>query len=375
MTHEKEYFIHLLFSFVNGTTPNPEYVDFEKVLEIARIHDLQGIIAQQIKQLPAEYQAESHLSCTVTQYVGRAVQRSAQKDNAKNTVEAFLCSNNIDHLYVKGTVIKQYYPVPELRTSGDIDIIVRCGEFDNIVEIFKDSEFTLKNFVSDTLTIECMNTVFEIHKYSDVNSSYFDDIFALCSSDGCLYSLDEYNHLAYVICHLCKHLAYRGAGIRMLLDIDLMIRGIRDFELTKLLDICEKAGVRCSAEAVIKLCSIWFNTPCDLKIDITPIIPAFESVMLDGGVFGYEMNSIPVSNLSKNRFVILFKLAFPDRKLLKNAYPYYNKNRFLLPLARLNRLYDAVTKKRAAVLSTAKQLKNGTGNMEIQKRLIDELKI
>lgn len=375
MTLEKEYFIHLLFSFVNGTAPEPEEVDLQKVMEIARVHDVQAIIAQQIQRLPAEYLNKSELRDVISQYVGRTVQKSTIKDNACSVVDSFLRDNHIDHLYVKGAVVKKYYPVPELRTSGDIDIIVRSNAFEDIVELFKRGGFAVKSVITDTLTINLSGTNFEIHKSADVNSEYFDDIFSLCTNDGCRYSLDEYNQLAYVICHLCKHLSYRGAGIRMLLDIDLMIRGIRNFNLDKLLQICEKAGRLHSAKAVIKLCTLWFNTPCSVDVDISELIPAFESVMLDGGAFGYEMNAIPVSNLSKNKLGILFRLAFPEKELLRNAYPYYDKNSLLLPLARLNRLYDAVTKKRRAVMNTAKQLNHGTGSMEIQKALIDELGI
>lgn len=375
MTLEKEYFIHLLSSFVNGTVPNAETVDLNNVLEIARVHDVQGIIAQVLKQLPPEHQQSAELKPIISQYIGRTVQKSAVKESAMSTVDAFLCSNNVDHLYVKGAVIKKYYPVPELRTSGDIDIIVRSSEFEHIVDLFKGSEFNVGSIITDTLTIDYFGTVFEIHKYSDVNSDYFDDIFCLCTNYGCQYFLDEYNHLAYVICHLCKHLSYRGAGIRMLLDIDLMVRGIDNFNLEKLLDICEKAGVRHSTEAVLRLCNMWFNTPCTVDVDITALVPAFESVMLDGGVFGYEMSAIPVANLGKGKLGILLRLAFPDKELLKKAYPYYDKNSLLLPIARLNRLYDGITKKRTTVLNTAKQLKNGTQSMEIQKALIDELGI
>ncbi len=375
MTLEKEYFIHLLSSFVNGTVPEPEAVDLKKVLEFARVHNVQGIIAQQIKLLPSEYQLTDELESVLPQYIGRTVQKSAIKENALKAVDAFLCEKNIDHLYVKGAVVKKYYPVPELRTSGDIDIIVRSNAFESIVDIFKDSEFFVKSVITDTLTVNYSGTDFEIHKYADVNSEYFDDIFSLCSNNGCSYYLDEYNHLAYIICHLCKHLSYRGAGIRMLLDIDLMIRGISNFNPDNLLSICKKAGILHSTEAIIRLCNIWFNTPCIANADISGIMPAFESVMLDGGVFGYEMNAIPVSNLGKNKLGILFRLAFPPKDLLKKAYPYYDKNRLLLPIARLNRLYDAFTKKRRAVLNTVRQLNNGTDSMQIQRELIDELGI
>lgn len=375
MTLEKEYFIHLLFSFVNGTAPEPETVDLQEVMEIARVHDVQGIIAQQIKLLPSEYLQNSELKDIISQYIGRTVQKSSIKDSARNMVESFLCDHHIDHLYVKGAVIKKYYPVPELRTSGDIDIIVRGNAFEDIVDVFKKGGFAVKSVITDTLTIILSGVTFEIHKCADVNSEYFDDIFSMCTNDGCRYELDEYNHLAYVICHLCKHLSYRGAGIRMLLDIDLMIRGIHNFNLDKLLNICEKAGRLQSAKAVIKLCNLWFNTPCIVDADISGLMPAFESVMLDGGAFGYEMNAIPVSNLGKYKLGILFRLAFPDKELLRKAYPYYDKNSLLLPIARLNRLYDGITKKRSAVLNTARQLNHGTGSMEIQKALIDELGI
>ena len=49
----------------------------------------------------------------------------------------------------------------------------------------------------------------EIHDSADVKNKYFENIFDMKCEGG--HELLRYDHLLYVLCHLIKHLSYRGA--------------------------------------------------------------------------------------------------------------------------------------------------------------------
>lgn len=375
MTAEKEYFIHLLASFLNGTAPKGENVDWQSVYTLAKKHNLCGILMNQIKLLPPENQPVENIKSLFNQQLGYAVQADEKRSGALKITDDFLNFNKIDHIFVKGVTVKNYYPVPALRTSGDIDVILRENTLDGVHKQLKNTDFKIKNYSTNVINVDIGGVEVELHSGADLKTPYFDNIFDISALKyDYNYSLSEYDELIYVICHLCKHLSYRGAGVRMLMDIDAMARGINGFDEEKLKHLAENAGVLQCTRVLLSLCKKWFNTPVSADFEIDGRLEeCFSAVMLDGGSFGYYVNSIPVDSVGKSRLSTLAKLAFPSREFLKKAYPYYNKNKLLLLVARLNRLLDAVLKKRRQALSSARQVVSRGGNADIQRQLLTEL--
>lgn len=378
MTKEKEYFLKLLSSFVNQTVPKGETVDLREVFRLADIHDVGGIIATQIKLTDEEYRPKNELKSFFNQVLGYSVKNNIQRENAFIKIQKFLNENEIEHIFVKGIIVKNYYPVPELRTSGDIDVIVKT-DLNKLKDLAVENGIKVTDFVSNALTLFIDGLDIEIHNQPDVITSYFDNMFSLCEKDDFEYSLNEYDHLFYILCHLAKHLLYRGAGVRMLLDVDLTIRHIENFKQEKLLEIAKRTGVKKTVETILSLCKLWFNTPVKANVDLVEdcrLLNSLETVFLDGGSFGYSTNSIPLKYYknSKSRFGVILKMAFPDREYLKICYPYYKNNPLLYPVARVNRIADGILKKKKAAKNALSQIKSD-GAVNTQLELIEELEL
>lgn len=385
MTKEKQYFIHLLFSFVNNKAPNAcEDIDWIQIYKLADIHDVQGIIAQQLKYLPENSKPTNNIGSMFKQALGRTIQNFAYKEIAKNEIESYLSENEIDHIFVKGSVIRQYYPIPELRTSGDIDIIVRENQYDNVVESLK-KQYRLVRYHYDTSTFLINDTKIEIHRDSDVYTDYFNDIFSLASNDGYLYQLNEYDTLIYIICHLIKHIKYQGAGIRMLVDIDVMIRAIDDFDLKFLLEKIDNYGIHNSVILLISVTKAWLQTPIENEMLITVdenVIDMFDKIVLDGGSFGFAINNLGTHYLAENidngnktlaKLKTVIKLVFPSPEYVRKYYSYSVKYKFLTPIAYLNRIFDAIFKRTSHSKSTFNQIVSSNEISKIQSNLIKEL--
>lgn len=390
MDINKEYFIYLLSCFLNGENPNGKFIEWKTIYRLSEIHGVSAVIAREINQLESRFKPEDVLLSYFRQQLGYTIQNSEIKDNAFYTLKAILNENKIDHIFVKGIIIKNYYPVKELRTSGDIDFIVRDSQFDNALKAFKKNAIKIHNSTYETVIFEINSNLIEMHRYSDVNSDYFDDIFNLCTDhDKSTYFLDDYNHLLYIICHMVKHLKYRGAGIRMLMDIDVLIRKIPAFEQDKFYEMCKAAGILKSAQVLMSLSNYFFKTPIVPVVDFNmeiKLLSDLEKVLIDGGRFGYSKNSVSLQyireSVNKNgeitlfsKFKILYKMAFPSKEYLKNCYPYYKKHSFLYPVARINRLIDGILKKRKHVNKTYKQVFSENNFSNIQLELLSELGI
>lgn len=341
--------------------------------------------------LPEDYRPEPSVFSHFRQQLGYTLQSYDEKNNAISCVKSILNLNGIRHLFVKGASINKFYPVAEFRTSGDIDVIVDKNNLDNVFNVFsKSDEVEFYSRSSDTLIFKFGETNIEIHNNADVCCEYFDNIFSLCSNaDNYTYELDRVSHLLYIICHMSKHLKYRGAGIRMLMDIDVMVRNINDFNQSSFLDLCEKADRRKSAEVLLSLSALWFDTPLTACVDFNNdsiLLENLEKIIIDGGSFGYKINSVPVSYFKDtqdkdgkisliSKIKIILKMAFPNKAYLLKCYPYAEKHRWLYPAARLNRLWDGLFKKRRHVKNVVSQVSSGSEISKVQQELIKELNI
>ncbi len=392
MSAEKEYFIHLLSCFLNGKKPEARAsVDWEAMYKLADMHDVQAIVAQEIKLLPVEYRPKDKLKSTFNKSIGYTIQSADTRNAVKETLEDFLTQNQIDHLFVKGSVICKYYPVPEFRISSDIDVIIREKDADKLVELLKTKKGDFRYGGMECIEFYTNGFRVEIHTGSNVKSDYFDDVFAVSGQSGdYTFELDQYDHLLYVLCHLCQHLKHMGAGIRMVMDIDALVRSIENFDEQAFAEKCKKDGYEKSWEAVSSLSKLWFDTPVTSKIDFSQeknLYAQFEKVILDGGLFGFENYNLGDYYISQNlgtdekislrtRIKALISLFFPEKEVIAGQYPYVKKSKMLFPLAYLQRMLTAFFKRFGHSAGTIKNImKNDKDISVVQMNLLKEMDI
>lgn len=393
MTAEKEYMIYLISCFLSGTQPEGRIINWETVFRLADINDVGAIIASQIKKLPEEFRPTGKTKSEFNQLLGYAVRNYEVRSTAFDKLCAFLNANRIEHLFVKGIVLNKYYPVPELRSSGDIDVIVRSGEFKKVCGIIK-SKGEACGIVYDSITpvtamFRINGKLIEIHRDADVPSEYFSDIFAIAEKSGeYLYSLDNYNHLLYVILHLAKHLSEKGAGIRMAADVDVLIRNTDGFDIDYFFKLCEKSGYLKTAKAILGFCVYGFKTPIngfDASYCDKTLFESLGGILLESGSFGNITGSkgtvhLNNTNASGNvnaltRFKTLVRFVFPPVGYIRGYYTYSVEHSALIPLAYVNRIFDAAFKRRKTSLKTIKEIRNLNDNDAKLKALLSEIGI
>lgn len=388
MNKEKKNFINILSCFLNNRALDNFEGDAGELYRLCDIHDVGAAAAYVLKNAKV-CSIDDETASKFNQQIGKAVLNYEKREVAFEKVKKLFNSKNIDHIFVKGAVINKYYSIKEFRTSGDIDVIIRDDDYNQIINEFKSRNVKFADISSDTASVVTDGVNVEIHRGADAGTPYFDNLFDMCSvREKNTYILDDYEHLLYIICHLAKHLAYCGAGVRMLMDIDVMIRHIDSFNEDKLYSMSEKAGRLKTAQTLLSLCNLWFDTPVkdctDIKND-TAFQNAFETVLIDGGCFGYENNNVPANyigefdekgNLPFSKKVnAIMKIAFPGAEYLATAYPYAKKNKLLIPAAQINRLYDGLTKKSRQAKESVKQVASGSSVSKVQSDLLKELDI
>ena len=360
----KEYFIYLLYCWLNQEKPQgSEQTDWQAVYELSENHSVTAIIATKIKELPQGSRPKGKLLSAFNQRLGFAVQNYEIKMRAMTYLIETLSKAGIDHLLVKGAVLRFLYPNPELRTSGDTDVVVRPADYEAAISALKKADFKI-DFVRHNVTqARYGGEIFDIHtELESINvqskiyySTPFDDI---SENTGHTYKLKPIYHLLYVITHIAYHLKNGGAGIRMIMDIDAILRYYPDLDMQKFAALCDNIKISRTAQALTALSKKWFKTP--VAVDFTfedrqeqDFYKDLSDIIIDGGVFGFKNGGVGMVNLErsmkdggradfKTSLRAFFKWIFPSAAYLKKFYYYAYKHPVLLPVAWFHRLFKAL---------------------------------
>ena len=326
--------------------------DWNRIYELAHIHNLEGLIYAEICGLNLQADIEPNILSLLKKDFFAAVVYSTKQESESTELINILSQNKIKHIIFKGFVLRDYYPDKETRTMGDIDIVIEPQSREKVHKLLLNSgyEFDEAGSKKEVFNYKKNSVLFEIHtKIIQVNitnktdfEEYFADNFrfASCVNDH-TYEFNKEHHFVYLIAHMAKHFQFSGFGVRILLDIPVFINHFKnelDWEHIKneleILGLCEFTG------CILKICNEWFDTniPAGFEVELNAAdIEAMGNYIISGGVFGYHNRNIDVMR-SKNdgivsRITNMIKLIFPSYEHISRRYVWAgNMPKYLLPL-------------------------------------------
>ncbi len=345
-------FIHLLSCYLNGEKPVcKKDVDWNAIYALSQKHDVTAVISKEIKELEEDKRPKGKLLSAFNQRLEYTVKNYEYKTQAITLLVKLLSEAKINHLLIKGAVLRYLYPVPELRTSGDTDVVISPSDYENTVEVLKNGGFSVETVGTTVAELKYNDEVFEIHtelEYINIQSKIyfstpFDDI---SEHSGYTYKLKPFYHLLYVITHIAHHLKNGGAGIRMIMDIDALLRYYPDINIEKFIALCDYIRIKKTALVLIALSKKWFNTP--VAIDFTfedsdeeDFYKNLSRIILNGGVFGEDNDGISDEDKSGLGASVkaLFGRIFPHPSNLQEHFTYCTKRKYLVPIAWFHYLF------------------------------------
>lgn len=391
MTNNEKYFVSLLSAFLNQTAPAlPDNADWNEIYRLAEIHSVTAIIAASLSKLPKKHQPAGKLYSAFRQQLGYTVMNYNDKMKAYRFVKDLLIKNDIDYLFVKGIVLCDLYPSKELRASGDIDVIIKDSCFDRLLKILNDNAIEITDCSAVCITFKYNNIFIEVHSNLYSDHKYFENIFELADKNGPEYTLKPETHLLYVLCHIIKHFNMCGAGIKMFLDIDILVRHLDHcIDYTQFFSVCKDLNINIFAKSAFSLCNYWFSTPKVTDYDITKdekILNLFEKEILSGGSFGFEKRDLGnyyvaqgigsgENNDIKAKIRAFGAFVFPKKEYLRSIYPYAKKHNILLPVAWSERIFKGVFLRNKHSWNTLSSILNSDESSARYKKLLNELDI
>lgn len=357
MEREKEYLLHLLGAYLRGDEPQiqPD-ADWERLRQLARIHNLAGVLAYLAMKYPVcqdrQAQAAHRKFCMST------IAGFAQRGSLAEAFSQTLSDHGIDHIMMKGFVIRDFYPVPEFRSYGDIDLVIRKDDRVKCHELMKQLGFAVETDWEPVYSYTRENEFYEIHTElleTDVSAKvncreYFHDPWAhvRCAERNRFEFEPEY-HFLYLLTHLAKHVVSTGAGIRMYLDVAVFVQHYRNsLNWGRIEEELESLYLRDFANVVLYVVQEYFGIPNPLEAKpVNPkTIDLFLEITMDGGVFGMVgqragVTSLKEENRSRGEFSrvgTMMNRLFPAADAIQNRYTYLQKYPWLLPAAWVHRL-------------------------------------
>lgn len=264
--------------------------------------------------------------------------------------------HGIAHMPVKGYYLCGLYPVPGLRTFGDIDLLIHPKDRRRAHELMLSLGYAAEQDWEPSYSYIRDKEYYEIHtNLMDGNldgradlQAYFNGAWEHAAADAGLRLRPEDDfHFIYTVCHLAKHLYAGGAGLRMYLDAALYIKhGDARFNWQAIAEEFAALHMTDFFHTVMNACRVWFGTQtvCPLPEPDAEALDKLLTYTLDSDLFGHSRDHAVIALRNKkdaapSKGRVLRHMLFPPAADIEARYTFLQNRRWLLPLAWLVRLF------------------------------------
>lgn len=280
----------------------------------------------------------------------------------------------IPHVVLKGGAIRELYPEPWLRTSGDIDILVPEELVTQAEAILLDNGCTsngARRYHDIPLKTPANNLLelhFSIQEDIPALDHVLDTVWDYCEIiPGKQYQYRQSTEflIFHLLSHMSYHLTHGGCGIRSFVDIYLLLQ--KDYDSRILNELCRQAQLHSFLENVCQLNGIWFGDGRH-----TPVTQLLEQLVISGGTFGTKSTQILMEQAhSGNKRKYLLGRIFMPYGLLKKQYAVLEKWPVLFPIFQVIRWFRILFTGRSGI--AVQQLQTGHSHSCEQVRQTKQL--
>lgn len=331
---------------------------------IAKPHDMGHLLAYAVQKLA--FTGEDPVFAALEKELLLAAYRVEQLRYTLDEIGAAFTEAKIPYMPLKGSVLRDYYPEPWMRTSCDVDVLVKEEQLSEAIEALKAKGYTVDDheIYHDVSMHSAAGVHLELHFHLGVLMPAIDAVLApvwdhaVRVGEGYLYHMTDEFFLFHQIAHAARHFKIGGCGIRPFLDAAILYsRTVQPDMETVQKWLCE-AELTAFYENFEALVRAWF-----LGEAHTDVTRQMEHFLLVGGVYGNIRNRITVDQAQTGgRFAYAMKRIFLPMRMLKKKYPVLNKAPILYPFCQIHRCFRIIFTKRTGV--AIKELKTNASIKE-----------
>jgi len=349
LSTEQSFFLSVLSDYISDrTSVSKSDVDTKAIAQLSNYQQLSPILFYQTK-IP-----------TLQSALASASYYAINRGKLLEKIDALFHGHNISYLIFKGAEVAQYYQHPYLRTSGDMDILVRGGDKEKAAEILERMGFkgNGKNnsdhewcFHKSDFEIELHHRLlYDVSMNKSTQIAFTDTAWEHATTeDGIRYHLEPEFHFVFLLLHLRKHFLWAGIGVRQFMDLAAMARNA-DLNWGRIEEYINICGIQQFSSTCFALINRWFGV--SVPLSSASITDEFyyqaTNTVLSGSVFG-DMSE---DNLEGNRILnytrkhgklrSTFAILFPPYEQMKEKYPKIGRCKLSLPLMWIVRIIESL---------------------------------
>ena len=332
--------------------------DIKCLYTFSKSHDISAIVGLPLKD--AGLLSDDEYSRKFLSEIELSTYRYLQLSAAFTEISEVLEKEKIPFLPLKGTVLRKYYPDPSLRTSSDIDVLIRKEDIHRAVKTFTEGYGYKTVIIGDEHDVSLMTPSgvhLELH-YKLIEKmpkaeKILDNVwnFAVKNKGSeYQYHLPSEYFLFYHIVHMARHFIYGGIGVKPVIDLYFIKNGM-GVDLEKAYEILKKAELYTFTKEIEYLFDVWFS-----GAPHTEISKEIHRYIMLSGTYGTLNNAIVTSQIKNGgKFKTLLKRIFLPYNDLKTFYPILVKHPILYPFYQVKRWFRILLFSRKRVKTEVSQ--------------------
>lgn len=282
----------------------------------------------------------------------------------------------IPFIPLKGSVLRDYYPERWMRTTSDIDVLVKKEDLKRALTLLMEEKgySYLTKYSHDVSLVSRNKFHIEIHydliedglvnKSSDFLSNIWPNTELKPGYSYWHIMKEEFFYLYHMV-HAAKHLLNGGCGIKAFIDLWVLDNKVpHDDQKRK--HIIKKSDVSAFDQMCKELVKVWLEGESYKEEEIVWL----EDFVIRGGVYGTPLNHMAMQQQKLGgKWGYTKKLFFPTYPYMCRHYPILEKHKWLTPAFYVVRWFHSIfsgnTNRVIKVLET-----NHSTPKEIDERMI-----
>lgn len=314
--------------------------ELAKVYTLAKKHDMAHLAAHALEKLDLP---ECEAVVKLREAKSVAIYRYLRLDHEFEKICGILEEGKVPFMPLKGSVLRDCYPEPWMRSSCDIDILVKPENLWDAVMLLEKEGYQRKGKSHHDVSLYAVNGVhlelhYELIEETDpVPVKRFLNTVWECAEQKVgteqQYLMSDGMFYLYHIAHMASHFLRGGCGIRTCLDIWILNHRVPG-DLVGREQILNQSGLQAFAVAAEKLSEYWFSgVPTDEDT------VCFGDCVMRGGIYGNRDNGAAVKRAAETKLHIPFHRLVIPYEDLRYYYSELDRKPWLMPVCQVLRWF------------------------------------
>ncbi|MEQ8154203.1 MAG: nucleotidyltransferase family protein [Clostridiaceae bacterium] len=368
MNNTEKALIKLLSAAIRGrefTDLNINHdINWQKVYNEAEAHAVLPLIYPIVKKISKSHEIDNELMAKWSKYTIMSGVYQTQHINQMKTVFRAFNEAGIPVVALKGLIIRELYPQPELRTMSDSDLLIKEEHIEVAEKVLTSLGYSKLDSIrhescfihNSALSIDLHWSVTNKDNLRNVDPFEYTVWQNLRTHDFYGVKIQvlslEYE-LMHLFIHIASHIISSGFGIRLLCDIVVFIEQEWDnIDWNLVYCLAEACKLNKLISTILNLCHDLFSL--DIPAAYTKVYPGtneykkiLTNEIFNSGIYGKRndiriantrmLNNVLQSNADVGRFKLVVRYLFPTPTRLDKRYSYASKYPFLLVFAWIHR--------------------------------------